>query len=67
MLSYQGLSPAIKRVPINTLVIDEASQIEDGEYLAVFSNFFTTLRKLCFVGDDKQREYCRPLLQVHTT
>ncbi|PFH52931.1 hypothetical protein AMATHDRAFT_138703 [Amanita thiersii Skay4041] len=41
-------------VPINSLVVDEASQIEIGNYLIPFSTFQGTLRKVCFIGDDKQ-------------
>jgi regulator of nonsense transcripts 1 len=40
--------------PLTTLVIDEASQIEVGDYVAVFSKYVSSLRKLCFIGDDKQ-------------
>jgi AAA domain len=44
-------------VPINTLIVDEASQIEVGDYTAVFSTFKSTLRKICFIGDDKQCQF----------
>jgi hypothetical protein len=37
------------------LVVDEASQIEIGEYLSVFTRYLS-IRKICFVGDDKQCE-----------
>jgi hypothetical protein len=51
-------NPAIRKftwsIPVQTLVVDEASQIEIGDYLAVFTSFFRTLRKVCFIGDDKQ-------------
>lgn len=43
-------------VPINRVVIDEASQIEIGQYLPLFEFFGDTLRKLCFIGDDQQCE-----------
>lgn len=42
-------------IPLCTLVVDEASQIEIGQYLPVFSDY-PTLRKVCFIGDDKQCE-----------
>ena len=55
MLSKPGLKKkGITRiVPLNTLVIDEASQIEIGEYIPVFNNY-STIYKVCFIGDDKQ-------------
>lgn len=43
--------------PIKVLIVDEASQIEIGNYIPVFSNFSGTLRKACFIGDDKQCQY----------
>jgi hypothetical protein len=49
-------------VPMNTLVVDEASQIEVGDYTTVFSTFKSTLRKMCFIGDDKQCEFVSPPL-----
>jgi hypothetical protein len=39
--------------PVKTLIVDEASQIEVGDYLAVFDSY-KTIRKMCFIGDDKQ-------------
>jgi len=44
-------------VPVNSVVIDEASQIEIGQYLPLLKTFGDTLRKVSFIGDDKQREY----------
>jgi AAA domain len=41
-------------VPIINVIIDEASQIEVGQYVPLFKTFGKTLRKICFVGDDKQ-------------
>jgi hypothetical protein len=41
-------------VPVNSVVVDEASQIEIGQYLPLFETFGDTLRKLCFIGDDQQ-------------
>jgi len=42
-----------KTFPLRTLIIDEASQIEVGEYFSVF-NSHDTIRKVCFIGDDQQ-------------
>ncbi|EGN98887.1 hypothetical protein SERLA73DRAFT_181592, partial [Serpula lacrymans var. lacrymans S7.3] len=55
MLSKRALRDrGITRVvPLSTLVVDEASQIELGGYIPVF-NLFTSIRKVCFIGDDKQ-------------
>jgi regulator of nonsense transcripts 1 len=41
-------------VPIVNVIIDEASQIEVGQYVPLFNTFSKSLRKICFVGDDKQ-------------
>ncbi|KAH9068365.1 P-loop containing nucleoside triphosphate hydrolase protein [Lactarius deliciosus] len=41
-------------VPVNSVVIDEASQIEIGQYLPLFASFGDTLRTISFIGDDKQ-------------
>lgn len=35
-------------------MVDEASQIEVGDYVTVFSEFHHTLCKAIFIGDDKQ-------------
>jgi hypothetical protein len=51
-----GLTQA---VPIINVIVDEASQIEVGQYIPLFKTFGNTLRKICFVGDDKQ---CKSLL-----
>ncbi|KAK7681870.1 hypothetical protein QCA50_015218 [Cerrena zonata] len=40
--------------PLNTVILDEASQIEIGNYLPLLSRHGTSLRKLVFIGDDKQ-------------
>ena len=44
-----------KIVPVQTMIIDEASQIEVGGYLPILAKYQTTLRKMIFIGDDKQR------------
>ena len=41
-------------VPVQTVIVDEASQIEAGNYLPIFVKYKTTLRKMIFIGDDKQ-------------
>lgn len=43
-----------KLVPVQTVIIDEASQIEAGDYLPMLALYKTTLRKMVFIGDDKQ-------------
>ncbi|KAG0706771.1 P-loop containing nucleoside triphosphate hydrolase protein, partial [Suillus ampliporus] len=50
MLLKQG---GFTAAPLRTLVIDEASQIEIGDYIPMFTSH-TTIRKVCFIGDDKQ-------------
>jgi AAA domain len=57
MLSNQRLHAGgfTQLVPVNTVIVDEASQIEVGDYLPLLSRFRSTLRKVVFIGDDKQR------------
>jgi hypothetical protein len=43
-----------KIVPVQTVIIDEASQIEVGDYLPILARYKSTLRKMVFIGDDKQ-------------
>ncbi len=59
-LQLRGLTQV---VPILNVIIDEASQIEVGQYVPLFRSFGETLRKICFVGDDKQ---CTLLQCYHT-
>ncbi|KAF7970074.1 hypothetical protein HWV62_25050 [Athelia sp. TMB] len=56
MLSSPSMSKIVRYNPLVTLVIDEASQIQIGDYMAVLTNnlFAASLRKICFIGDDKQ-------------
>ncbi|KAJ7158645.1 P-loop containing nucleoside triphosphate hydrolase protein [Mycena filopes] len=54
MLSSRWLSKFTNQIPVNAIIVDEASQIEIGDYLPAFSNFQTSLRKICLIGDDKQ-------------
>ena len=55
-ISNPKLREFTQAIPINSVVIDEASQIEIGQYLPLFELFGGTLRKLSFIGDNKQRE-----------
>ena len=43
-------------VPIQTVMFDEASQIEIGDYLPMLIRFRPSLRKMIFIGDNKQCE-----------
>jgi len=56
MLSNDRISIFTQIVPIETVIFDEASQIEIGDYLPMLIRFRPTLRKLIFIGDNKQRE-----------
>ncbi|KAH9481598.1 ATP-dependent helicase upf1 [Psilocybe cubensis] len=56
MLSNRRLSPITSLVPLRTVIFDEASQIEIGDYLAMMLQFRSTLQKMVFIGDDKQLE-----------
>jgi hypothetical protein len=51
------MSKFTRFVPLRTLVIDEASQIQIGDYIPAFMTFSLSLRKVCFIGDDKQRTF----------
>ena len=44
-------------VPVETLIVDEASQVEIGDYLIPLSRFHSSLQKAIFIGDDKQCMY----------
>jgi regulator of nonsense transcripts 1 len=54
MLSHPRINKFTKEIPLKIMVVDEASQIEVGNYVSIFANFKHSLRKLCFIGDDKQ-------------
>jgi superfamily I DNA and/or RNA helicase len=56
MLSNDKISNFTQIVPIQTVIFDEASQIEIGDYLPMLIRFRPTLRKLIFIGDNKQCE-----------
>ncbi len=57
ILSHPRLGSAgfISLVPVDTVIIDEASQIEVSDYIPMISKFGKKIRKLVFIGDDKQR------------
>jgi AAA domain len=63
MLSHPKLSPFVQLVPPQTLIFDEASQIEIGDYFPLLRRFQPTLCKLVFIGDDKQRKCIVLLIQ----
>ena len=56
MLSNFKLGTFTRLVPPQTVIFDEASQIEVGEYFPMLTLFRSTLRKLVFIGDDQQCE-----------
>lgn len=41
-------------VPVETLIVDEASQVEIADYLIPLARFHSSLQKIIFIGDDKQ-------------
>lgn len=41
-------------VPVQTVIIDEASQIAVADYLPILAKYKTSIRKMVFIGDDKQ-------------
>ncbi|TFY60455.1 hypothetical protein EVJ58_g5145 [Rhodofomes roseus] len=56
MLSTHRLlaSGYTRLVPVETVIIDEASQIELGDYLPLLGRFGHSIKKLVFIGDDRQ-------------
>jgi hypothetical protein len=54
MLSNPRLATIMRIVPPQTIIFDEASQIEIGDYFPLFYRFVHTIQKLVFIGDDKQ-------------
>lgn len=57
MLSNPKLPVFTGVVPVETVIVDEASQIEIGCYLPLIHHFQSTLAKLVLIGDDKQRKF----------
>ena len=56
MISHPLLSKFTRAIPMKTVIVDEASQIEIGSYIPMLITF-SSIRKMCFIGDDKQCEY----------
>ncbi|KAJ7650185.1 AAA domain-containing protein [Roridomyces roridus] len=54
MLSNPRISPIVRLRPLQTLMVDEASQIEIGDYVPVLNKYSKSLEKMVFIGDDKQ-------------
>ena len=54
MLSNPSIFVFTRLAPVNTIIFDEASQIEVGDYVPVLHRYSSTLRKVVFVGDHKQ-------------
>jgi regulator of nonsense transcripts 1 len=54
MLSNPHIHAFTRIIPVHTIMFDEASQIEVGNYLPVLHRFKTSLQKMVFIGDDKQ-------------
>ncbi|KAF8126924.1 P-loop containing nucleoside triphosphate hydrolase protein, partial [Boletus edulis] len=54
MFSHPKIDVFMRIVPVEMIILDEASQIECGNYLPIFYHFHSTLSKLVFIGDDKQ-------------
>lgn len=56
MLSNERIGTITQLVPLQTVIFDEASQVEIGDYMPLLVRFRPMLCKLVFIGDDKQRE-----------
>ncbi|KIM67497.1 hypothetical protein SCLCIDRAFT_1106126 [Scleroderma citrinum Foug A] len=54
MLSSPFITPYTRIAPVHTIIFDEASQIEVGDYIPAIRHFSSTLRKMVFIGDNKQ-------------
>ena len=54
MFSHPLITPYPRIAPVHTIIFDEASQIEVGDYIPVIHSFSLTLRKMVFIGDNKQ-------------
>ncbi|KAJ7773413.1 hypothetical protein B0H16DRAFT_1304711 [Mycena metata] len=61
MLSNLRISIITRLVPLETVIVDEASQVEMGNFVPMISLYSTSLRKLVFIGDDKQYRMPRQL------
>ena len=56
VLSHHRLPVFTRLVPIEVVIVDEASQIEIADYIPMLHLYERTIRKLVFIGDDKQCE-----------
>ncbi|KAJ7274285.1 AAA domain-containing protein, partial [Mycena haematopus] len=54
MLSNPRLSVITRLVPLQTLMVDEASQVEIGDFVPMLYRFSPSLQKMVFIGDDRQ-------------
>ncbi|KAH9903023.1 P-loop containing nucleoside triphosphate hydrolase protein [Cubamyces lactineus] len=54
MLAHPLIYKFTKPNPVKIMVVDEASQITLGNYVAPFNMFSNTIHKVCMIGDDKQ-------------
>ncbi|KZP25208.1 hypothetical protein FIBSPDRAFT_734498 [Athelia psychrophila] len=61
MITTFRLLPITRLVPVERIIVDEASQIEIGQYIPMLSRFEKTLKKLAFIGDDKQHRMPVPI------
>jgi len=57
MLSNPSIAAYAHIAPVHTIMFDEASQIEVGDYIPVIHRFSSSLRKFVFIGDNKQRSF----------
>jgi hypothetical protein len=64
MLSVDKVVHVARIIPVQTVIVDEASQIELGDYLPALHLYSRSLRKLVFIGDDKQRMKFLPCLNL---
>lgn len=54
MFSNPKIDVFLRILPVEMIILDEASQIECGDYLPILYHFHSTLSKIVFIGDDKQ-------------
>ncbi|KAG1840498.1 AAA domain-containing protein [Suillus subalutaceus] len=53
-LSNPNIDTITRIVSVQTVIFDEASQIEVGDYVPLLQHFQNSLKKMVFIGDDKQ-------------
>ena len=54
-LAVDRLQSITHVVPPQMVLVDEASQIEVGDFVPLIHQYRETLQKIVFIGDDKQR------------